>query len=94
MLYCIQERHGISMRKYRDEYKKELTEVVCNKCGRQLKVENGILKEGCFTGNKVFGYFSSKDGIRQQFDLCEECYDAMTATFSIPVSETEENELC
>lgn len=82
------------MRKYKDEYKQELTEVVCNKCGRQLKVENGIVKEGCFTGNKVFGYFSQKDGIRQEFDLCETCYDAITETFSIPVSETEENELC
>lgn len=94
MLYCIQERHGISMRKYKDKYKKQLKEVVCNKCGRRLKVENGILKEGCFNGNNVFGYFSRKDGIRQQFDLCESCYDAMVVTFSIPVSETEENELC
>ena len=94
MLYCIQERHGISMRIYKDEYKKELMEVVCNQCGRRLKVENGILKEGCFTGDNVFGYFSRKDGIRQQFDLCEECYDAMTEAFLLPVSETEENELC
>ena len=82
------------MRKYRDEYKMELTEVICNKCGRQLVVENGILKEGCFAGNYVFGYFSDKDGMRQEFDLCETCYDAMVEAFLIPVSETEENELC
>ena len=82
------------MRKYSDEYKLELTEVVCNKCGRHLVVENGILKEGCFLGNYVFGYFSEKDGTRQEFDLCETCYDAMAEAFLIPVSETEENELC
>ena len=32
------------MRSYIDE-QKELTEVFCNKCGRKLIVENGILKE-------------------------------------------------
>ena len=39
-----------------------LSKVVCNGCGRELKVENGILKEGCFEGKQVFGYFSSMDG--------------------------------
>lgn len=82
------------MRKYQDENKMQLTEVVCNKCGRQLKVENGIIKEGCFSADTLFGYFSEKDGTRQQFDLCEACYDAMLKTFSIPVCEIEEKELC
>lgn len=84
----------ISMRKYIDEQKKEPEAVFCNKCGRKLTVENGILKEGCFVGNHVFGYFSNKDGMRHNFDLCEECYDALVKTFVIPVCETEENELC
>ena len=82
------------MRIYKDEYKMELAEVVCNKCGRHLVVENGILTEGCFVGNHVFGYFSEKDGSRQAFDLCESCYDAMVEEFLMPVTETEENVLC
>ena len=82
------------MRKYSDESNTRLEEVFCNKCGRPLKVENGILKEGCFLGNAFFGYFSEKDGTRQCFDLCEVCFDDMTKTFSIPVEEIEEKELC
>lgn len=82
------------MKKYTEQSDMSLLQVVCNKCGRQLKVENGILKEGCFSGNAVFGYFSRKDGTRQCFDLCEDCYDAMVKDFAIPVEEIEEKELC
>ncbi len=82
------------MRKYKEEKERRLEEVVCNKCGRLLKVENGILKEGCFTADAFFGYFSKKDGVKHQFDLCEDCYDALIGEFSLPVCETEEEELC
>ena len=36
-----------SMRKYVDGQDKVLMKVVCNKCGRSLKVENGYLREFC-----------------------------------------------
>ena len=81
------------MRIYLDDNKKELAAVICNKCKRELAVENGILKEGCFYGNSRFGYFSNKDGMKYLFDLCEECYDKMTAGFAIPVEEEEAKEL-
>ena len=82
------------MRTYQDENRIKFKKVVCNKCGKTLKMENGMIKEGCFSADTIFGYFSEKDGIRHCFDLCEACYDAITADFSIPVSETEEQELC
>ena len=82
-----------SMRKYVDGGDKQLMEVVCNKCGRSLKVENGYLREYCFSADTVFGYFSRKDGTVHHFDLCEECYDDMTAQFAVPVEETENPEL-
>lgn len=82
------------MKKYKDKKNTRLEEICCNKCGRQLKIEKGILKEGCFTGEVVFGFFSRKDGIRHRFDLCEDCYDAMIKDFVIPVYEAEEKELC
>lgn len=82
------------MRIYNEENTLQLESVVCNQCGRQLRVENGIVKEGCFGADKVFGYFSNRDGIRHQFDLCEECYDVLIQNFTIPVCETEEKELC
>lgn len=81
------------MRIYRDDSRKELNSVICNKCKRELKVENGIVKEGCFCGNSQFGYFSNKDGMKYLFDLCEECYDKMTAEFAIPVEVEEAKEL-
>lgn len=70
----------------------EIKEVFCNQCGKSLKVENGIVKEGCFEGNVVWGYFSGQDGIRHSFDLCEACYLQMIQNFLIPVTETEEKE--
>ncbi|MBD5396424.1 MAG: hypothetical protein HDR23_10330 [Lachnospiraceae bacterium] len=77
------------MRIYSDKDKKELISITCNKCKKIIKVEDGIVKEGCFCGNSQFGYFSNKDGMKYSFDLCEECYDKMIAEFAIP-AETEE----
>ena len=81
------------MRKYNSENEPVLQEVVCNQCGRALKVEKGILKEGCFHGDFAFGYFSERDGMRHRFELCEACYNKMIAGFQIPVEETQEQEL-
>lgn len=80
------------MRKYTKIEDNQLLEVRCNQCGKALKVENGILKEGCFHGENIFGYFSTKDGSRHSFDLCEGCYDTMISKFKLSVEETEANE--
>lgn len=77
------------MRIYLDDNKKELVSIICNKCKKEIKVDNGIVKEGCFCGDSQFGYFSNKDGMKYLFDLCEECYDKMITGFAIP-AETEE----
>lgn len=81
------------MRKYEDGQDRKLVHAVCNRCGRPLKVENGYLKEGCFSADVVFGYFSRKDGVTHSFDLCEDCYDEMVAQFKVPVEEKEGTEL-
>lgn len=81
------------MRKYESVEENKLDKVICNKCGRELKVENGYLKEGCFTADFVFGYFSLKDGTRHRFDLCEKCYNEWTREFAVPVEEAAEREL-
>lgn len=82
-----------SMRRYVDGQDKRLMKVVCNKCGKTLRVEGGYLKEFCFAADAVFGYFSRKDGTAHHFDLCEDCYDEWTAQFQLPVEETENLEL-
>ena len=81
------------MRKYSNEEKRILAAVVCNGCGRQLKVENGELKEGCFCGRQAFGYFSTMDGEMHSFDLCEKCYHEFVHKFKIPVRIEEMTEL-
>ena len=81
------------MRRYDRESNGQLVQVVCNQCQKDLKLENGYIKEGCFTADFCFGYFSKKDGMRHKFDLCEDCYNRMVAGFAIPVEEVPENEL-
>ena len=51
------------MRRYEEE---KLVEVTCNKCGKKLIVENEIIKEGNFTVEYKWNYFSNKDG-REHF---------------------------
>ena len=62
-----------------------LLQAVCNCCGKQLKVENGILKEGIFSARNIWGYFSDKDMEVHSLDLCEPCYDTWTGGFAVPV---------
>ncbi|BFL48319.1 hypothetical protein [Lactonifactor longoviformis] len=81
------------MRKYKNQQAKQLEQVSCNMCGRELKVENGIVMEGVFPVDIVWGYFSSRDGERHSFDLCESCYERWTAGFKIPVAKGQEKEL-
>lgn len=81
------------MRESGNGSERKLQKVVCNQCGRELKVEGGILKEGCFSADYLFGYFSSKDGVRNRFDLCEECYKKIVSQFKVPIEESEETEL-
>ncbi|MBQ8189673.1 MAG: hypothetical protein IJZ44_07845 [Lachnospiraceae bacterium] len=71
---------------------KQLTKVFCNRCGKELAVENGILKEGCYHGKQRFDYFSEKDGVIHEFELCEACYDMLIESFRLPVSQREETE--
>ena len=68
-------------------------EIICNVCGRKLRMENGILKEDAFEAKKQWGYFSGKDAVLHSFVLCEACYDEMVSRFQIPVDVSEVTEL-
>ena len=50
------------MRVYTEQKVRQLTEVVCNCCGKKLLVENGILKEECVHVTHDFGFFGKRDG--------------------------------
>ena len=70
-----------------ENMKKE--KIMCNKCGKELMIKNGILHEDGIFVTKEWGYFSGKDLQIHQFCLCESCYDEFTESFFIPVENQE-----
>ncbi len=70
-----------------------LLEMSCDCCKRKIKVENGIVKEGVFSIDYAWGYFSKKDGEIHSIDLCEECYDRIMIEEGIGVLKKDNTEL-
>ena len=56
----------------------------CNCCGKEIKEEQGIVKEDVLAVVKDWGYFSGKDMERHRFVVCENCYDKWISGFRIP----------
>ena len=81
------------MRFYKDKEKKILEKVLCNCCGRELSMTGRHVAEGVLHVRKDWGFFSEKDLVRHEFDVCEQCYDKMIARLLIPVEEIEEKEI-
>ncbi len=81
------------MQKDKNKASIEKMELSCNCCGKQIKVEGGIIKEGTFSAEITWGYFSNKDGEKDSFTLCEDCYDGFVEKFAIPIKRVEEKEL-
>lgn len=71
-----------------------MSEVVqCNICGKEVKKENGFLKEDFLMVKKEWGYFSKKDIEMHSFQICEECYDKWIATFAVPIDRRKVTEV-
>lgn len=66
--------------------------TICNCCKKIVQEEGKISKSEFLHVEKQWGYFSKKDGEKQEFDLCEECYDRWTSSFQIPVQKQEMTE--
>ena len=79
------------MRKY-NKNTNELEAAVCNCCGKSMKIQNGMLLEGICSVDTIWGYFSGKDLEKHESDLCEECYDRITASFAVPPKVSEDME--
>lgn len=61
-----------------------MEQVICNCCGKQLKMEQGIVMADYVHVRKEWGYFSKKDGKTQEFTLCEECMEKIVENFAVP----------
>lgn len=75
------------MRKYKIQERKELEQIICNRCGKIICVSNGIPEGDVLSVEKRWNYFSAKDNDVHRFDLCEACYDEWIETFQIPVEQ-------
>lgn len=69
------------MREYREEQQvvEVVSKMICNCCGKEISHKG----EDVLHIEKVWGYFSNKDGRQDDFDICEGCYDKWVATFAI-----------
>ncbi len=67
-------------------------EIICNCCKRIVQEKNRIPQMEFLHIEKEWGYFSDKDGEKQEFDICEECYDKWIKSFQIPVEIKEVTE--
>ncbi len=77
------------MRQYKIQETKEVEKIICNKCGKEIPVTNGVPQGDALHVEKRWGYFSEKDNDVHTFDLCESCYDAMVAGFAIALEKVE-----
>lgn len=77
------------MRKLKKVYKEyeEINEVFCNMCEKPIKKDEFGKFYDYISIDKHWGYLSSFDGERHQFDLCNECYKSIIKNFKITVSE-------
>lgn len=73
--------------------KKETEVIFCNQCKKEIKTDQGIIREGAAPVEIEWGYFSNKDGEVHSFCLCEACYDKLVQGFGIPVTVREKSEL-
>lgn len=66
--------------------------IICNRCGKRFWADGSKSGQESIHVEKEWGYFSSRDGIRQVFDLCESCYDEWISSFRFLPENQEETE--
>ena len=64
-------------------------EIICNCCKKVIQEPEKMPYAEFLHIEKPWGYFSGKDGEKQEFDICEACYDQWVESFQIPVKATE-----
>ena len=65
------------MRQYETKVREteEIAKIVCNKCGREIPVVEGVPREDVLEVEKHWGY------------LCEDCYDAFVKSFRVKIGD-------
>lgn len=61
----------------------EVSNVVCNMCGEEIKKDEYGNFADYVTINKTWGYLSNMDGEKHSADICQECYMKIIGKFAI-----------
>ena len=78
------------------ELVEKIDDVICDCCGNSMKVEISPGIDPEFYGlvdQKYYGGYNSThftDGVRYDFDVCEECLAKWLKTFKVQPRETED----
>ena len=64
--------------------RKELTDVRCNACGRDVSKDTSGYFEDHVSLSKKWGYSSPFDGEAHDIDICVDCYSDWIRQFEIP----------
>lgn len=81
------------MRRYGQNNDNRIVNAMCNMCGRNIKIQNGIIMDGVLSVEYKWGYFSDFDGQKHSFDICQECYKKLEKKFVIPIDKEDINEM-
>lgn len=75
------------MRKYKvvSVEKETIEEVYCNVCGEKIRKNSYNHVEDHLHVEKVWGFHSNKDGKKDEFDICQSCYEKWIKSFKISV---------
>lgn len=78
------------MRQYQLKETKEITKIICNRCGKETKVVSGIPKREMLHVEHIWGYFSGKDGESCVLICARSDFDEITKGFLIPTECKDE----
>lgn len=68
-------------------------QIFCNCCGKAMQRQGDMYTEEFVHIKKDWGYFSDRDGITQEADVCETCIQTWMDSFEIPPESHERSEL-
>lgn len=64
-----------------ERFEEVIDDVLCNKCGKSMQISNYEYESEGTRLFADFGYGSNKDGLMEEFHLCDDCYDQFIALF-------------
>lgn len=73
------------MKKYKSVTieKLDVDKVICNCCGKEIKIDKFGEIEDYITIKKSWGYNSNFDGEEHEIDICNDCYQKWIEKFEI-----------